>query len=153
MRKGDVFDPDCPTRLVLDRIGDKWATLILLLLAVEPRRFNALRRAVAGLSQKMLSRTLKSLERDGLVSRKAFATVPVTVEYSITPLGRTLAATVDALRDWAETNIGAVQAAQRRYDARSTAAPRALSGRHQSARKVGDALHAPPDAARRRQAN
>jgi DNA-binding HxlR family transcriptional regulator len=68
-------------------------------------RFNRLRREIEGLSQKMLSQTLKSLERDGMVHRKAIATVPVTVEYSITPLGETLAATVDALRIWAETHI------------------------------------------------
>jgi DNA-binding HxlR family transcriptional regulator len=102
--------------MVLDRVADKWAVLVLGLLAKGPLRFNQLRRAIAGLSQKMLSQTLKSLERDGLVSRKAFATVPVTVEYSITPLGETLTATVDALRLWAEANIGEVEAAQQRYD-------------------------------------
>lgn len=83
---GDAFNPDCPTRQILDRIGDKWATLILLMLAQGPRRFNDLRRRIGGISQKMLSQTLKSLERDGLVHRSAFATVPVTVEYRLTPL-------------------------------------------------------------------
>ncbi|WP_342362371.1 helix-turn-helix domain-containing protein [Terrarubrum flagellatum] len=121
MRDGDVFDVNCPTRQVLDRIADKWATLVLLMLAERPRRFNELRRCISGLSQKMLSQTLKSLERDGLVSRAAFATVPVTVEYAITPLGQTLVATVDALRIWAETHIGAVQAAQAAYDGRMAA--------------------------------
>jgi DNA-binding HxlR family transcriptional regulator len=106
----------CPTRLVLDRIGDKWAVLILGLLAEGPLRFSALRRKIEGISQKMLSQTLRSLERDGLVSRRAIATVPVTVEYAITPLGRTLASAVDALRLWAEENIDEVLAAQRRYD-------------------------------------
>lgn len=106
----------CPTRLVLDRVADKWAVLLLGLLGRGPMRFNKLRREIEGLSQKVLSQTLKSLERDGLVSRKAIPTVPVTVEYSITPLGQTLAATVDALRVWAETNIEYVLAAQRRYD-------------------------------------
>ncbi|WP_145134369.1 helix-turn-helix domain-containing protein [Roseomonas gilardii] len=104
--------------MVLDRIGDKWAVLILILLEAEPRRFNQLRRGIEGISQKMLAQTLRSLERDGLVSRRAFATVPVTVEYAITPLGRTLAETVDALRIWAETHIGAVVEAQRDYDRR-----------------------------------
>ena len=80
-------------------------------------RFNQIRRKIEGLSQKMLSQTLKSLERDGLVTRKAIPTVPVTVEYSITPLGQTLTATVDALRVWAETYIEDVLAAQQRYDA------------------------------------
>ena len=117
----DAYDANCPTRLVLDRVADKWAVLLLGLLAKEPLRFNQLRRAIAGLSQKMLSQTLKSLERDGLVSRKAFATVPVTVEYSITPLGQTLTATVDALRLWAEAHIGEVQKAQQHYDSQRAA--------------------------------
>jgi DNA-binding HxlR family transcriptional regulator len=107
---------DCPTRVILDRIGDKWAVLALGLLQSEPVRFNQLRRRIEGISQKMLSQTLKSLERDGLVARRAIATVPVTVEYSLTPLGRTLSATLDALRDWAEGHIGEVRAAQMRYD-------------------------------------
>ncbi len=116
MHVPNVYDSNCPTRLVLDRIADKWAVLLLGLLAAEPQRFNQLRRRIDGLSQKMLSHTLKSLERDGLVNRQAIATVPVTVEYSITPLGRTLADTVDGLRVWAETHIGEVQRAQKRYD-------------------------------------
>jgi DNA-binding HxlR family transcriptional regulator len=84
-------------------------------------RFNQLRRQIEGLSQKVLSQTMKSLERDGLVRPTAFATVPVTVKYSITPLGQTLAATVDALRIWAETHIGEVLAAQQRYDGAAAA--------------------------------
>ena len=91
--------------------------LILLLVRDEPMRFNALRRTIEGISQKMLSQVLKSLERDGLVRRSAIATVPVTVEYSITPLGATLAGAVDPLRDWAEQNLKEVLNAQRRYDA------------------------------------
>ena len=118
MRPGDAYDANCPTRLVLDRVGDKWAVLLLGLLAEEPVRFNQLRRRIHGISQKMLSQTLKSLERDGLVARRAIATVPVTVEYSITPLGRTLSASVEALRIWAETHMPQVVAAQQRYDAR-----------------------------------
>lgn len=113
----NVFAADCPTRRVLDRIGDKWAVLILILLASGSKRFNALRRLIDGVSQKMLSQTLKSLERDGLVSRRVIPTVPVTVEYSITPLGRTLYDAVDTLRVWAETHIGEVEAARARYDA------------------------------------
>jgi DNA-binding HxlR family transcriptional regulator len=95
--------------------------LILLLIREEPMRFNALRRAIEGISQKMLSQVLKSLERDGLICRRAIATVPVTVEYSITPLGKTLANAVDPLRDWAERNLKEVLAAQRRYDAQKEA--------------------------------
>lgn len=111
------YASDCPTRMVLDRIADKWAVLVLGLLMDGPVRFNSLRRVVQGISQKMLSQTLKSLERDGLVSRKAIATVPVTVEYAITPLGKTLAKPMDALRIWAETHMDEVLANQQRYDA------------------------------------
>ncbi|WP_194470019.1 helix-turn-helix domain-containing protein [Bradyrhizobium sp. CCBAU 51753] len=119
--KPDAYAAGCPTRQILDRIGDKWAVLILLLLRGEPMRFNQLRRAIEGISQKMLSQVLKSLERDGLLRRRAIATVPVTVEYSITPLGLTLAEAVDPLRDWAEHNLKEVLAAQRRYDAQRKA--------------------------------
>jgi DNA-binding HxlR family transcriptional regulator len=119
MKIPNPYEADCPTRLILDRIGDKWAVLVLGLLSEEPQRFNQLRRRIEGLSQKVLSQTLKSLERDGLVKRRAFATVPVTVEYSITPLGRTLGATLESLVVWAETHIADVVAAQRRYDARA----------------------------------
>lgn len=113
----NAYATNCPTRLVLDRIADKWAVLVLGLLGNGPVRFNQLRRLIDGISQKMLSQTLKSLERDGLVSRKATPTVPVTVEYSITPLGETLSATVDGLRIWAETHIEKVLVAQQQYDA------------------------------------
>ena len=116
MKTANAYSAACPTRQILDRVGDKWAVLILLLLRQEPVRFNRLRRAIEGISQKMLSQVLKSLERDGLVRRRAIATVPVTVEYSITPLGQTLAAAVDPLRDWAERNLKEVLVAQRRYD-------------------------------------
>ncbi len=119
--KANVYSADCPTRHILDRVGDKWAVLILLLLRHEALRFNQLRRGIEGISQKMLSQVLKSLERDGLVKRRAIATVPVTVEYSITPLGKTLAAAVDPLRDWAEHNLKDVLTAQRRYDAQQHA--------------------------------
>lgn len=112
----NAYAAACPTRLVLDRVADKWTVLVLGLLAGGPVRFNRLRRGIEGVSQKMLSQTLKSLERDGLVARRAFATVPVTVEYSITPLGLTLSASLDALRRWAETHIAEVQAAQQAYD-------------------------------------
>ncbi|MGY4307440.1 DNA-binding HxlR family transcriptional regulator [Bradyrhizobium sp. USDA 4369] len=120
MRAANVYSAACPTRQILDRVGDKWAVLILILLRNQPLRFNQLRRTIEGISQKMLSQVLKSLERDGLVRRRAIATVPVTVEYSITPLGLTLAAAVDPLRDWAERHLKDVSAAQRRYDAQQT---------------------------------
>ena len=117
MKTGNAYSAKCPTWQILDRVGDKWAVLILLLLCGQPLLFNQLRRAIEGISQKMLSQALNSLERDGLLKRRAIATVPVTVEYSITPLGKTLAAAVDPLRDWAERNLKEILAAQRRYDA------------------------------------
>ncbi|MBP1807194.1 winged helix-turn-helix transcriptional regulator [Rubellimicrobium aerolatum] len=116
----DVYSAACPTRLVLDRLADKWALLILGRLAGGPIRFNQLRRQIEGVSQKVLSQTLKRLERDGLLSRRVVPTVPVTVEYAITPLGRTLSDTVRALARWAEANIESVLAAQAAYDAAQT---------------------------------
>lgn len=118
VRRYDVYQQGCPTRMVLDRLADKWAVLILGRLDDEPRRFNQLRREIGGVSQKVLSQTLKNLERDGLVTRRAFATVPVTVEYAITPLGRSLQSTVRGLTRWAETHVDAVTASQRQFDRR-----------------------------------
>ncbi|WP_298954667.1 helix-turn-helix domain-containing protein [uncultured Methylobacterium sp.] len=115
--RGDVFAADCPTRRLLDRIADKWSTLILLTLHDAPMRFNGLKRRIEGVSQKMLSQTLRSLERDGLVSRKVVATVPVSVTYAITPLGASLVASLRAMIDWAETRMPEVAAAQAAYDA------------------------------------
>jgi DNA-binding HxlR family transcriptional regulator len=112
----DVFNANCPTRLVLDRLGDKWALLLLDRLRAGPVRFNQLRRDIMGISQKVLSQILKRLERDGLISRTAFATVPVTVNYALTPLGETLTETVAVLTHWAEQNMPAITAAQAEYD-------------------------------------
>lgn len=117
----DVYEDRCPTRAVLDRLADKWALLVLDRLKAGPQRFNGLRRAIRGIAQKALSQTLKKLERDGLVTRTAFATVPVTVEYALTPLGRTLTETVAALAHWAEHNMPAILEAQRRYDGAAAA--------------------------------
>jgi DNA-binding HxlR family transcriptional regulator len=114
--KPNPYAADCPTRMALDRIADKWTVLLLGLIDERPMRFNQLRRAVEGLSQKMLSQTLKALERDGLVTRTAIATVPVTVEYSITPLGRTLAEALAPIACWASEHIGEVLSARERYD-------------------------------------
>jgi len=113
---GNPYAQDCPTRLVLDRIADKWTVLLLILLSRRSWRFNELRREIGGLTQKMASQTLKGLERDGLVTRKVTPTVPVTVEYSITRLGRTLSDTVDGLRIWAEQHMPDVAKAQLQYD-------------------------------------
>lgn len=112
-----VFCEHCPTRLVLDRLSDKWVVLVLGRLSEGPKRFNQLRREIEGVAQKMLSQTLKKMERDGLIDRRAFATVPVTVEYSITPLGLTLAKKILEIARWAEDNIEQVLAAQAHFDA------------------------------------
>ncbi len=117
-RPWNPYGSKCPTRLVLDRIADKWAMLILGLLLQRPWRFNALLREIEGLSQKVLSQTLKRLERDGLITRTAIATVPVTVEYALTPLGGTLSESVAVVIDWSEQNIEALLAAQQAYNAR-----------------------------------
>jgi DNA-binding HxlR family transcriptional regulator len=117
MASYDVYAKNCPTRLVLDRLADKWAVLVLNRLSTEPVRFNQLRRDIEGVSQKVLTQTLRNLERDGLISRQVFPTVPVTVEYSLTPLGQTLTKTVAALTHWAEQNFDAVRLAQQSFDA------------------------------------
>lgn len=125
-RRGDAYARDCPTRQLLDLVGDKWSVLILLLLGEEELRFSRLKQRIAGISQKMLSQTLRSLERDGLVTRHAVATVPVTVSYRITPLGRELLGALQMMIDWAETRMPHVAAAQRAYDHRIAAATAGL---------------------------
>lgn len=117
----NVYDPGCPARQVLDRLGDKWALLMLDHLRGGEVRFNGLRQSIRGISQKVLSQVLKRLERDGLVSRTAFATVPVTVVYALTPLGETLTETVAVLTHWAEANMATIATAQADYDARMEA--------------------------------
>ena len=117
MPRYNVFSLNCPTRSVLDRIADKWALLILVRLAAGEARFNQLRREIEGVSQKVLSQTLKRLERDGLISRRAFPTVPVTVEYRLTDLGRTLRESVMPFSHWAEAHMDDILQAQAAYDA------------------------------------
>src|SRR5689334_1495762 len=97
-----MYNTGCPTRKILDLIGDKWTALIVGLLEYEPRRFSELHRAIGGISHKMLAQTLRSLERDGLISRTVYAEVPPRVEYRLTPLGKTLCAPLAAVRQWAE---------------------------------------------------
>lgn len=104
------YQAQCPTRLLLDRIANKWSVLVIDLLAPAPLRFSALKRAIEGISQKMLTQTLRRMEADGFVKRQAFATVPVTVEYSLTPLGQSLQAALSPLRQWAEENMAEVLA-------------------------------------------
>ncbi len=109
----------CPAiSAILSRIGDKWSVLIVMELASGARRFNEIKRDVAGISQRMLTLTLRGLERDGLVSRKVYDTVPPKVEYSLTDLGRSLQAPVMALGAWAISNRDVIHAAQANFDRR-----------------------------------
>lgn len=128
-RPYDVYADCCPTRLVLERLADKWALLILDRLKDGPMRFNELKRDIQRITQKVLSQTLRKLERDGLVSRQVFATVPVTVAYDLTALGTTLTQTVAALAHWAEHNMDAVLAAQAAFDAAAQASREGHPGR------------------------
>ena len=119
MNTWNPYVAECPSRRVLDRIADKWSLLILAKLTGGPVRFNELRRTIQGLSQKVLSQGLKNLERDGLVTRTAIATVPVTVEYAITPTGMRLAERAQDLINWATDNMPAIIQAQTTYDNRA----------------------------------
>ncbi|MDX1915610.1 MAG: helix-turn-helix domain-containing protein [Methylophilus sp.] len=112
----NVYEAACPTRLVLNRIADKWTVLVVSSLEQGTKRFSTLQREIGGVSQKMLTQTLRGLERDGLVTRTIYPTVPPKVEYALTPLGRTLVGLVDAIRVWSETHIEAVMQAQTIYD-------------------------------------
>jgi len=115
----NVYVSACPTRAALDRIADKWTVLIIGLLGDGPKRFSVLKREVDGISQKMLTQTLRGLERDGLVSRTIYPEVPPHVEYDLTLLGRTLSIPIAAVRQWAEKQIEEVRAAQQIYDKRA----------------------------------
>jgi len=114
----NVFNQQCPTRLALDRIADKYTVLVIIFLQERPRRFSELQRMIQGISQKVLTQTLRSLERDGLVTRTIYPEVPPRVEYALTPLGETLIKPLEALREWAEGYIDAVLANQEAYDRR-----------------------------------
>jgi DNA-binding HxlR family transcriptional regulator len=115
--RGDAFDPNCPTRLILDRIGDKWSVLVVLSLAGGPRRFTQLRDTIGGVTPKVLTQTLRTMERDGLLVRTVFAEVPPRVEYALTPLGLSLRTPIKAVADWAEENVGAVLSAREDHSA------------------------------------
>jgi DNA-binding HxlR family transcriptional regulator len=107
---------DCPVREVLDRVGDKWSVMVIVLLGQRTHRFNELHRTIDGISQRMLTLTVRALERDGLVSRTVHATVPPRVDYELTELGRTLLVPLGALAEWADTHRGDIQAARDRHD-------------------------------------
>lgn len=107
----------CPAvREVLSRVGDKWSVLVVVLLKDGPQRFSELRRSIEGISQRMLTLTLRSLERDGLVTRTIYPTIPPRVDYELTRLGQTLLDPVAALADWAEENRTEIQLARTKFD-------------------------------------
>jgi len=108
--------PTCQLRDVLDRVGDKWSVLVMGLLGSGPRRYSDLRRAIDGISQRMLTLTLRSLERDGLVTRTVTPTSPPRVDYELTPVGETLSTEVSSLIRWAERHREYVAKARLRYD-------------------------------------
>lgn len=107
----------CPSRELLGALGSKWVALVLASLGEGPLRYNAIARTVAGISPKMLTHTLRALERDGLVTRTVTPSVPVQVDYALTPLGRDLLSVVMGLKDWAEKHIGDIQQTRQAYDA------------------------------------
>ena len=112
----DAFLVDCPTRQVMETVGDKWASLLVVALADGSRRHSELRRVVAGVSQKMLTQTLRTLERDGLVTRTVTAAVPVRVDYALTDLGEDLLPVLRALKTWSETNIDGILRNRAEFD-------------------------------------
>ncbi|AKH84776.1 HxlR family transcriptional regulator [Streptomyces sp. CNQ-509] len=112
----DAFMRDCPTNQLLGRLSDKWVGLVVAALSGGPRRYSDLRRKIAGVSPKMLTQTLRTLERDGILTRAVTPSVPVRVDYELTPLGRSLAGLLTAVKDWAEEHIEEVHAARERYE-------------------------------------
>lgn len=125
--EASVYAKDCPSRQVLDRIGDAWSVLIVGSLKDGPLRYTQLAQRVPGVSPKMLTQTLRGLERDGLVTRTVHPVVPPRVDYALTTLGRSLLGLVDALQQWAETHIGDVIEARDAYDARAASQSTAVS--------------------------
>ncbi|MBO3747582.1 helix-turn-helix transcriptional regulator [Streptosporangiaceae bacterium NEAU-GS5] len=115
--QGDLFDPECPTRLVLDRISDKWTALVVLLLSDGPMRFSELRGHIGRVAPKVLTQTLRRMERDGLITREIFAEVPPRVEYALTGLGHSLIEPIALIGDWAEIHVDQITKAQAAYDA------------------------------------
>lgn len=119
---------DClAVREVLNRVGDKWSVFIVRLLGDGPKRFSELKRSIEGISQRMLTLTLRGLERDGLVTRTVFPTVPPRVDYALTPLGKTLIEPVAALAQWAQANRVEIQSARDRFDAANPVTPDAAA--------------------------
>ena len=118
---------DCDVRQILDRIADKWSLLVIALLEQRTLRFSELRREIDGISQRMLTVTLRQLERDGLVQRTVFPVVPPRVDYQLTPMGSTLHQTIQSLVVWTEKHQNEIAAARARYDAQASANPELIA--------------------------
>jgi DNA-binding HxlR family transcriptional regulator len=116
-RQSAELNSACPVRDVLDRVGDKWSALIVRELAQRPLRFGMLRRAIEDISQRMLTETLRHLQRDGFISRKVIPTTPPQVEYALTDMGQSLHAALGGLARWSEQNHNAIRAARKQFDA------------------------------------
>jgi DNA-binding HxlR family transcriptional regulator len=126
LERGDyvALQDDCrPVVEIMTRIGDKWSVLLLMLLGNGPKRFNEMRRLIGGISQRMLTLTLRGLERDGLVSRTVFASVPPRVDYALTELGHSLRQPISALGEWAYTHRPVIEHARDCFDQRQGSAP------------------------------
>ena len=118
VRSAVVYRSDCPSRPILDQIADKWSMMVMAVL-VEPTRFNEIKRRLDGVTQRVLTQTLRRLERNGMVVRRVLATSPVGVEYSLTPLGESLREPFGRLYDWTVRNAVEIQARQAEYDGRT----------------------------------
>ncbi len=115
--EGAPDDPGvCPVRDVLDRVGQKWTLLILIALDTGPKRFSSLKRMVGDISKRMLTQTLRQLERDGLISRKVYPTKPPSVEYALTPLGESVLGPIAGLTSWAENHHDEIRQAREQFD-------------------------------------
>lgn len=116
-----VYNPlnaQCPSRQLLELIGDKWTTLILYLLSIKTQRYSEMLHGIEGISKKMLTQVLRDLEAGGLITRKVYPVVPPMVEYSLTPLGQNLIPLILAIKDWAETHMDDILAARQSYTKR-----------------------------------
>ena len=140
----DAFDAHCPSRRLLDTIGDKWASLVIVALGVHGSlRYSELSNRIAGVSQKMLTQTLRNLERDGLLTRTVTPSVPVRTDYELTPLGDSLLETLRHLKEWAEENMPEVD------EARATYRPAQHRVTHASATHLSVATRRVPNHGRR----
>jgi len=115
-----MYETSCPIRLVLDRIADKWTVLIVGALMHDTKRFGVLRKDIEGISQKMLTQTLRGMERDGLINRKAYPTIPPKVEYSLTETGKSMIKILLDIKEWSEDNVEYILTSRKTYDLRLT---------------------------------